>query len=331
MSGDVARYGEWATNGINLAVEEINNHGVDGRKIEVVFEDSKGKPAEAVSAYQKLRNVDQVHYVITYQSSIALAVAPLANQDQVIQMDVSATTPAYSSPGDYTFRTSIIATKLAEQAAELLLGNLNAPRIGLLTINNDFGKGMAKAFRDSYQGTIVVEEVFQENETDFRAVLGKFKNKNISHIFLVGHLKSAGLIVKQAKELGINIPFLSEVHSVEGPDFLSNAQDAAEGIIYVAPKFDPNEKISNVASFVTQYRERYNTEPTYFAAQAYDGVMALAHAWEKCEPEDTNCVKNVLPSIDFEGASGRIKFDRNGDVDKPVELKTVRGRQFMRL
>src|SRR3989344_1617014 len=94
LSGSVAVYGEWASKGVNLALEEINK---GSKKLEIIYEDNKGQPKDAVTAYNKLRNIDHVDYVLTFQSSVALAIAPLANQDKVIQIDVSATTPDYST------------------------------------------------------------------------------------------------------------------------------------------------------------------------------------------------------------------------------------------
>ena len=87
LTGSVARYGEWATRGINLALEEINGRGgVLGKNLEVEFEDSEGSTSKAVTAYHKLRNLDSIQFLLTYQSSIALALAPLANRDSVVQL-----------------------------------------------------------------------------------------------------------------------------------------------------------------------------------------------------------------------------------------------------
>lgn len=332
ISGNLSQYGEWATSGITLAVEEINESGgINSRPVEVIYEDSEGQPSKAVSAYQKLRNVDGVRYIITYQSSIALAVAPLANQDRVIQMDVSATTPDYSSPNDYTFRTGVVATQLAEDAADILHNDRGVRRVGILFINNDFGQGMIKVFRQAFLGQIVAEEKFEQDSTDFRTQLSKLKAANPETIFLVSHIKEGGLILKQAEELSLATPFFSDVYSVEGPDFLAGARDAANGVVYIAPKFRESNTTEEMISFAVRYRSRFGTEPTYFAAQSYDGMMSLYRALLDCSYEDTGCAKQALFELDYEGASGPIKFDENGDVVKPVELKTIEDGQFVRL
>ena len=104
LSGSVARYGEWVTRGVNLAVNHVNKHGgIIGEPIKIIYEDNQGAPAQAVSAFQKLSSLEKVKFILTYQSSIALAVAPLANKHHIVQMDVSAFSPSYSTPNDFTF------------------------------------------------------------------------------------------------------------------------------------------------------------------------------------------------------------------------------------
>lgn len=330
LSGNASQYGEWAKNAAILAVEKINSES--GRKIEIIFEDNKGQTADAISVYRKLKEVDKVNSVMTFISSIALAVEQLANQDKIIQMDISATTPDYSTLNDYSFRTGIVATQLAKESADILFNKLNAKKVILLYINNDFGKGMINVFKNSYKGTIVAEESFDQNGSDFRSQLLKIKTiSNADYILLIGHLKESGLLVRQAKDVGIKIPFFSDVYSIEGSDFIKAAGDTGNGLIYVATKFDVNNSNPEVMSFVSAYRERYKTDPNIFAAQTYDGVVALSEAFSKCANLDTDCAKKELIKVDFQGVSGRIKFDQNGDVVKNVELKQVKNGEFVKL
>lgn len=324
LSGSVAVYGEWASKGVNLALEEINK---GSKKLEIIYEDNKGQPKDAVTAYNKLRNIDHVDYVLTFQSSVALAIAPLANQDKVIQIDVSATTPDYSTPNDYTFRTGIVATQLAKESSDILFNKLGIKEVGILSINNDFGEGMKKVFKENYQGKIIAEEKFNQDASDFKTQLNKLSGAKT--IFLVSHLKESGLLVKQAAELKLDFNFFTDVFSVEGPDFIDIAKESAEEIVYVAPKFDIDDKNQEVSSFIEKYRTKYNEEPTYFAAQAYDAVLSLSKALENCS--DTDCVREELMKLDFNGASGKIKFDVNGDVQKPISLKTIKYGEFIKL
>ena len=331
LSGNVAQYGEWATRGITLALEEINEQSeTRGRKLEVTFEDSAGSPAKAVTAYHKLRNLNSIQFLLTYQSSIALAIAPLANKDNIVQIDFSATTPLYSSPNDFTFRTGVVATQLAEDIATILADKLGIKEIGCLYIENDFGEGMYRAFQEKFSGTIIAAESFKSEESDYRPQLLKLKKAKVKNIWLVSHLRESGLIVRQARELGMKAEFFSDSYSVEGSDFLKLAGSASEGVRFIAPHFNPEGEGKVLRSFVERYKAEYREDPTYFAAQAYDATRAFAEAMQQCDAAIAACVKKQLYKIDFEGASGRIKFDRNGDVSKETTLMKVERGQFIR-
>ena len=330
LTGNVAQYGEWATRGIAIAVEEINNTGgIAARKLEVRFEDSAGNPSKAVTAYHKLRDVDAIQFLLTYQSSIALAVAPLSNRDKVVQMDFSATSPLYSSSNDFTFRTGIVASQLAEDAARELSEKQKVGTVGCMYIENEFGEGMYRVFREKFPGQIVAAESFRAEEADYRPQLLKLKASKVKNIWLVGHLRESGLIVRQAEELGMDVKFFSDSYSVQGADFLKVAGTASEGVTFIAPRFDPDGKNSTLKSFVARYRATHQEDPTYFSAQAYDAVRAFSEALAQCEKSDALCVKDRLYQIDFEGASGRIKFDINGDVVKETAVMQVRDGKFI--
>ena len=327
LSGNVARYGEWGQRGITLALDEVNS---SGRKIKVIYEDTKGQPALAVSAYKKLRSINKIKFILTFQSSVALAIAPLANRDKVIQIDFSATTPMYSSPDDYTFRTGIVATQLAKSAAADANKRLGLSNIAALYIENDFGLGMFDVFNEHFKGKIVNSETFRADEADYRPQLLRVKESSPQAIWLVGHLRESGLIIKQARELGINTKFLSDVYSIEGSDFIDIAGNYADGTEYLAPALSPDSGV-RAKRFFDKHIEKYSEQPNSFTAQAYDAVFALALATEKCPTLETNCVKDELYKLHFEGASGVIDFDKNGDVKKPVRVKIVNNMKFMTL
>ena len=331
LSGSVAQYGQWAQRGVQLAVEEINQaKGVRGRPIRVRYEDSQGQPASAVAAFKKLLDIDRVQYFLTCLSSVALAIAPLANRAHVIQMDVSAFTPQYSSPDDYTFRTGVLAVQLSSGLARSMFDELKVSRVAVLYIENEKGQAGYESFRESFGGSIVLAESFRPNESDYRSLLLKIRALNVKDIFLSGHLHESGLLLKQARELGLRLRVFSDVYSVEGRDFLEAAGEASDGVIYATPLFAADSRIPRMARFYREYQGRFHEAPTYFSAQAYDGVIALAAALEKCQVSQPICVKDELHNLQLEGASGPIHFDRNGDiVDKTIALKTIRDRQFV--
>jgi len=327
-SGDGAVYGEWVRKNTELAAEDINNRGgLQGRQVELIFEDHKASPQEAVNAYQKLR-FQNVNIITCGWSSPTLAIVPLANKDKVILMTHSATSPLYSTKDDYTFRTAINANQFAKEEAEFIYNNLNKKKVAVIYINNDFGLGMKNVFIENFKilgGEILIENHFDQGTKDFRSNILKIQSANPDTVFLVGHMTENGLLVKQMNELDFNTIIVSDIYSIEGEEFLKQAGPASEGIIYVAPAYEKDQNLE----YYNKYLERYGEEPNYYA-QAYDGLLLIEQASKNCPNLNTDCLKDELFKIkDFPGASGILTFDEYGDVEKPVTFKTIKNREFI--
>lgn len=329
MTGDTAVYGGAALNGASLAIEEANSAGgVHGQKIRLALQDTEGVPAKAVAAYRDLRLRYAIQYVLTMQSSVALAIAPLANREHVVQMDVSAFTPDYSTPDDYTFRTGVLATELIRHLAISMSQALGISRVAAVYMENEKGQGGFNVFKANFPGTIALVESFKPGETDFRAILAKVKHAHISNIWIGAHWRETGILLKQAAELGIAVRAFSDVYSVESANFLEAAQGAAEGTVYAAPAFS-SDPAAGPDTFAARFAARYHEPPNFLAAQSYDGALALITAMQHCGAISPDCVKAQLFSLTFPGASGAIRFNHFGDVpEKRIVLKWVHNGAF---
>jgi branched-chain amino acid transport system substrate-binding protein len=333
LTGGSAKYGEDIKRGYDLAVEEINNKGgIKGRKIRLIYEDDEGKPEKAVAAAQKLIQRDKVIAILgPLWSSPTLAVAPIAEKNKVILLTSGASSPKITYAGDYIFRNEISDAYGAVKSAELFY-NAGFKKIAILYINNDFGIGFRDAVQQIYKklgGLVTVAETFEQDEKDFRTQLLKIEKTNPEAILIVSY-KEAILILKQMKELGIRKQVLGTA-LFEDPEIIEKAGDMAEGVLYTYyGTFDPKSEDVRVREFIQKFKERYGVDPEYYAPIGYDAVKILALAIEKggFKPEQ---IKDALYQIkDFPGLSGTTSFDRNGDVIKPVILKTVKNRRFIR-
>ncbi len=322
MSGNVAQYGNWAFRGAQLAQFESEY------PLQLLLEDSGGEGAKGVSAYQKLRAVDHVSVVSTLISSVALAVKPLAARDKIVQMDISATAPSYGTTDGYQFRTGINALQLATASADYIANVRGLPQVGCFYIENEFGQGMFDVFRMSFSGKIPAMQTFRPGDTDFRTQILKLKSSGVPAVWLVGHARESGLIIAQARQLGYHVPFISDVYSIETPDFLAGIKDPGD-LTYLAPKFDPKSSEPAVRGFVEKYHAKFGETPTVYAAQAYDGLLAIGKALKKCGGPVPDCMPIELRKVDFPGASGQIKFDSDGNVKKKLEIKIVANGQFV--
>jgi branched-chain amino acid transport system substrate-binding protein len=327
LTGSVSMYGEWEKDGIELAIEEINaKGGINGKKIIVIHEDSKAEPATGVTALNKLITIDKVPVIIgAAASSVTLACAPIAERNKVVLLSAVSAAIKISDAGDYIFR---IFPSNAQEGEKLvkLAKKLEYKDAGIIYINNDFGSELAevvKAKATDNDIKIVAVEGYSQDATDFRTQLIKIKDKAPAAVFLLGYPKDMALVLKQAKELGIDTQFLAP-DTFDAPEILESAGEAAEGVIYTLPKEDVPE------SFREKFKEKYNKEPNVVNALAYDALYLIALAIEKGGYKGEG-IKDALYQIkDFPGVTGNITFDEKGDaIDRPLALKTVKNGQFV--
>ncbi len=331
LTGSGAKYGQSAKKGIDLAVEEINAlGGIRDKTLRVIYEDSMLDPKQGVSAINKLVTVNKVPAIIgAMASSVTLAIAPIAEKNNIVLLSPASSAPEISKAGDYIFRNTYSDIYEGPKISSYAYDELGFRRVAILYINNDFGVGLSKAFQQSFVrlgGKIVVVESYEQDSSDFRTQLNKIKQSEPDSIYLVGYAEM-GLILRQAKETGMSNQFLSCI-MFEDPKILEVAKEAAEGIIYAYPAYDPDGGQQNVSNFVSKFQQKYNKKPDVYAASSYDSLKILAYAVNK-GGFGAASIKQTLYSIkDFPGVTGSTTFDSNGDVTKPIGIKQVQNGKF---
>lgn len=337
LTGKAASYGQDAREALEMALEEINTKGIKGRKVEIIYEDSQGQPAIGVSAIKKLITVDKVPVVIgAVMSSVTLSMAPVAEENKVVLLTMSSA-PAITDAGDFIFRNRETANDQGKKMAEVIFGNLKANRAALLFENSDTGNSHSSAFKKYFQeigGEIVSEETYDTGTSDFKAQLTKIKAKNPEVVYLAPKPKDCGLILKQAKELGIETQFTG-TSGCYGQEVIDIAQKAAEGLIQVMYAYpgELGEEKQDPAyqAFEEAYQEKYGRKPTALAALHYDNFKIITGIMKKIkDPTDSTQIKEKLYEIqNYVGASGTTTFDENGDAKKPLMLRIIKNGQFV--
>ncbi|MFA5022788.1 MAG: ABC transporter substrate-binding protein [Candidatus Paceibacterota bacterium] len=335
LTGGSSITGEQSRQGLDLALEKINAQGgVNGRSLAILYEDSQAKTEVGLTAFLKLKSADNIKFVVTSASGVALAISPVANNNKIVQMDVVSATPKYSTPNDFTFRTGISSSYFAKKMSETMISK-GADRIAILFLNNDYGLGYKEAFQSIYQknnGQIVLAESYAMEDKDFKTQIVKIKNSKPEAILLISLQKETPIILRQMEQLGINLPIYSDIYSAELPDNLK--LKIAENLIYLKPVINSGGTNAVAKEFGDNYWKKFGQEPDFVVAQGYDGLNLLTSAMRQCpQPEDTVCVKDNLYKIkNYQGVvSSSISFDLNGDIgDRPLELKTIRNGQFVK-
>lgn len=330
LTGDAASYGISAREGYELAIHEINMQNPD-KKIIIKFEDSKASAKEAVSAYLKLKNIDNPPIIFGLLSSPeVLSVSPIAEKDKTIIFSSGASSPLISSAGEYVFRNVPSDLLEATLMAETAIGKLNLKKIAIIYINSDYGIGAQSKFKQRYEelgGQIIAEESFIANQTDFKTNLLKIKNSNPDGIYFIGY-KELGRMVKQAKELNIKAQYLSNA-LFEDPEILEISGNAAEGLIFTTFYFDPESDDQRTKSFVQNYKDKYGKLPDGFAVAAYDAIHVVFNALEDNVISSETIRSSLYLLSSFDGLLGDFSFDSNGDVILPVKLKTISNNKFV--
>jgi len=331
LTDEAGKYGQSAKEGIDLAIDEINAAGgIHGKKITIIYEDDKADPATGTTVFQRMINIEKVPAILgPMASSVTLAIAPIAEKNKVIVLSPASSAPQITNAGDYIFRNTYSDIYEGQKMANYVYKETPYRKIAILYINNDYGIGLKDVFISDfskYSGKIVVSETYDFSSTDFRTQLSKLKNSKPDAVYLVGY-GEMGRVLVQAKELGIRVPLFSCI-MFEDPDILKVAGKLAEGVIYTFPSYNPESEEQTVAQFIQAFESKYKHKPDGFAANSYDAAKILVLAIDK-GGEKSEKIKASLYSIkDYPGVTGITSFDKNGDVIKPIGIKTIKNGEF---
>ena len=327
LTGRAASHGEDIMGGINLALDELNSSGgINGNKVKLIIEDNLSTPDGSVAALKKLLDINKVPVVIgPVASGNMLAMAPIAESNKTVLISPGASSPKLSEAGDYIFRNSLLATPQGKAIARYCKETLGLVNVAVLFIDDETGRGYKKAFVEEFKalgGNVLIVDSYDKRGSDFRAQLSKIKEVNPEAIYVPSIPSTFGLILRQAKELGIKTQFLAN-YGIEGEALLTAAGDAAEGIIYTS--------IPISEQFKKNFENKYGRKPTIGAPLGYDTFQVTAEAI-RIGGDTSDGIKNALYSIrNFKGATGKVSFDSNGDAMKEIIIKTVSDDNFMEI
>lgn len=288
LSGAAAGYGQSQKQGIQLATSEINKNGginVNGKKkkIQLIIRDNKTSTNTSASVAAQLTNNDKVVAIVGPATTNAgTAQIPNITKAAVPSVSPSATDPAYTLKKNgkvqpYVFRACYQNNFQGATAAKFMTNNLKAKRVAVYADNSsDYGIGLAKAFKKAYTGKVVDSQFFTAGDKDFNAVLTSFKSKKIDAIYAPGYYSELGLIIKQARQAGINVPIVGSDGMADRKLVQIAGDKNASKIYYTTPFSDSVAKANPTAvTFMNKYKAKYNQAAPTFSALAYDSVYMI--------------------------------------------------------
>ena len=329
LTGDVSVYGVAVDNGVKMAVEEINaDGGVLGKQIEYIVYDEKGDATEAVNAYNKLVQSDNVVAIVgDVTSKPTLAVAQQAAKDKIPLITASGTAENITQAGENIFRACFIDPFQGELMASYASKKLEKKTAAIIyNISDDYSKGLYEAF-EAAAGDLGIEVVqvegYGKGTVDFKAQLTNIKSKNPDVIFLPVYYQDVALIAVQAKELGIEAQFLGADgwDGVIGQVDESN-MDAVNGA-YFCSQYSAQSDDPNLQAFLSKYKETYGMDASQFAGLGYDAMKMLAQAISEAGSTDSAAITSAMAAIDFTGLTGHMTFDENRNPVKSAAITQI--------
>ncbi|MCX7793679.1 MAG: branched-chain amino acid ABC transporter substrate-binding protein [Thermodesulfovibrionales bacterium] len=329
MSGPEAKMGADFRNAVTLAVEEWNaKGGVLGKKINLLVGDDQSDPKQAVSVANKFVTQGVVAVIGHFNSSCSIPASDIYHRADIPMITPASTNPQLTERGyKNVFRICGRDDQQGMVAAEFIKRKLGLKKIAIIHDRTTYGQGLADEVKKVLEGyaQIVYYGGITKGEQDFKPVLTAIKEKKPDIIYFGGIYPEAGLIIKQAREIGIKAIFMSGDGTID-PKFIEIAGPAAEGT-YLTFGQDP-EKLPTAKEFLKKYRERFG-EPGPYSIYAYDATNVLLTAIREAGTTDGKMISQKLHELEFKGALGDIKFDEKGDVVKsPYVVWITKNKRF---
>ncbi len=330
MTGRDASFGEASLDGARIALDELNRAGgVLGRPVELVVEDDRSLAGESATAVKKLISRDHVVALVGECSSArTLEAAAVAQASRVPLVSPASTSPRVTQVGDMIFRVCFIDPFQGEVMATFARRRLGLGRAALLVdATAPYSVGLAEYFARTFTalgGVVVASQKYSGVDTDFRAQLTAIRAAKPDALFLPGYYVAAGLVARQARDLGIGATLLGG-DGFEAPQLLQIGGDALNGAYY-STHFSTESTDPVSRSFVAAFRARYGTAPNGLAALTYDAVRLVADAVRRAGSTDRKAVRDALAATrSFPGATGSTSMNPDRDADKGAAIITVRG------
>ena len=309
ITGPVAQYGQNADKGIKMAVDEINaKGGILGKQIKYIPADNKSDAGESTGATTKLIAQDKVVAILgPMTSGNTRAATQVVTDNKVLLITPTGTADNLTIDQPWIFRACFNDSFQGQIAAAFAQDSLKAKTAALYVQKGDYSQGLAKSFKENFKGEIVFEGEYVAGDKDFKAVLTSMRATNPDVVFIPGYYGEVGIIVKQARELGINAPMLGgdgwddpSLVEIAGADKLNNTY-----MVSHASLEDPA-----LAKFVADFEAKYGASPNPFAALGYDAAYILFMAIEKAGEVDSEKIRQALENLgSFEGVSGTMNLD----------------------
>lgn len=314
LTGEQAKFGEIEKRSFEMAAEEINaKGGVNGKKLELLFEDDTGKPDVGRSATEKLISQEKVPILTGgYSSSVTAAATAVAQQFKVPFLVTTGSADKITESGyDYVFRINPPASEYPAAVVTFLQEVVKPKSAVILHENSLFGQSSSKSFEKDCETLgiqVLAKEGYNKGAVDFKPLLTKIKAMEPDLVYMVSYVLDAALLMRHAKELDFNPKlFIGGGAGFTLPEFQKNAGDAAE-YVYSATLWVDSVPYPGAADYSKKYQAMYKDETEYHGAEAYASMYVVADVLGRAKSLSPEDVRAALAATDMMTAFGPVKF-----------------------
>ncbi len=322
LSGEYAQYGENDKKGIDLG---IRTFGLED-KVVVKYLDNKGTAKDAVSAFNKIKSEKPLLVIDDAISSITESIIPISRKNKISIISTGASNPSFSGISPYFFRVWNSDAEEGVFAAKSCKEKLNISQLNVVYLDNTYGKGLSTVFKNElskFNISVIQEVSIPTNLNDYKNIVSKINNDY--PIYFVGYGVELAKFTKLLREMSKNNQIISTV-ATEDKQIFDIAGNAMNGVYYVY-----NASVNNpeYTKFKKLYKETYNEDPKILTDVGYDVALIIKKALDNGVKNNEEFKTFLLNMQEIQGASGNIKFDKNGDVHKTMVLKQIKEKNFV--
>ena len=334
QTGDNAEYGKSMKTAAQIAIDEWNeNGGVLGKQIKLVDYDDANSSEQAASIAEKIVGDDSISAVMGHFSSgVAMTAAEIYQEAGIALINGSAAHMDYAKIGDCIFRNNAIYTTDANTMLQIM-EYLGVKKIGILNPNSDAGisvtsavEEMTERYGDGYAVELVEPQLYEEGTVDFTATVAWFIEQGVEAVYSSGPYSVCAPFIQQYRAKDPDVKFVMSA-ACFSQEFLDLAGEDAEGVV-IGTSFFYGSDSENVKNFAEKYKEVYGAEPSTFAAQVYDAAYAILYAIENGGSDDRADIAANLAATEFQGVTGKITFDEEGNCPKEQVLLEIKDGRY---
>ena len=327
LTGFAAADGKSARIGAELAVEQVNaSGGVNGKNLELVIYDDQASPKESAPLAAKLITQDGVVAGISGSYSGATrAAATIYQENATPYISAYAVHPDITRSGDYVFRTSFMGEVQGRAGAKLVGEMMGKKRVSIITLANDFGKSLEAGFKEKaaeFGIEILGEYDYSIKDREFGPIVSKVKAEAPDAIYASGYFFTAGPLVSQLRAAGVDVPVIGQ-EGYDGEMFIKIAGAAAEGVI-ITTSLDRDSREPLAQAFIQGFQKKSGYPADMVSASTHTAVLVLAEAMKQVDPSDKAALREAIASTSINAATGKISFNKLGEVRKSVQVQVVR-------